>query len=198
MPLAEKSRLRCGALNRAGDFCRVRAEPGKARCRFHGGFSTGPKTEAGRQRIAEAQRRRWRAFRGIFRRGSLIPAPGRPSVCKLRQQPSEPVGHLGNVGREPRAAARDTGEAQLVISSVVNAAPAKLVLKNVHITADRYHPGPRLHASSPIGSSTRREGHGYVRWPSAARPSQSFQKFLNRFGAKAVYRTVDAIDRWPR
>jgi hypothetical protein len=41
----------------------VRVEFGKARCRFHGGLSTGPKTEAGRARIAEAQRRRWRAYR---------------------------------------------------------------------------------------------------------------------------------------
>jgi hypothetical protein len=63
MRRADKSRLRCGALNRAGGLCRVRAEPGKARCPFHGGLSTGPKTEAGRQRIADAQHRRWRAFR---------------------------------------------------------------------------------------------------------------------------------------
>jgi hypothetical protein len=41
----------------------VRVEFGKARCRFHGGLSTGPKTEAGRARIAEAQRRLWRAYR---------------------------------------------------------------------------------------------------------------------------------------
>ena len=41
----------------------VRAEPGKARCRFHGGLSTGPRTAEGRARIAEAQRRRWRAYR---------------------------------------------------------------------------------------------------------------------------------------
>jgi hypothetical protein len=41
----------------------VRVEFGKARCRFHGGLSTGPKTEAGRARIAEAQRQRWRAYR---------------------------------------------------------------------------------------------------------------------------------------
>jgi hypothetical protein len=41
----------------------MRVEFGKARCRLHGGRSTGPKTEAGRARIAEAQRRRWRAFR---------------------------------------------------------------------------------------------------------------------------------------
>ena len=43
--------------------CLVRAEPGKARCRFHGGLSTGPRTEAGRARIADAQRRRGRAYR---------------------------------------------------------------------------------------------------------------------------------------
>ena len=41
----------------------VKVELGKARCRFHGGLSTGPKTEAGRARIAETQRRRWHAFR---------------------------------------------------------------------------------------------------------------------------------------
>jgi hypothetical protein len=46
-----------------GGTCRVRVEFGKARCRFHGGLSTGPKTEAGRARIAEAQRRRWRLYR---------------------------------------------------------------------------------------------------------------------------------------
>ena len=40
----------------------VRVEFGKARCRFHGGLSTGPKTETGRRRIAEAQRRRWRVY----------------------------------------------------------------------------------------------------------------------------------------
>lgn len=41
----------------------MRVELGKRRCRFHGGLSTGPKTEAGRARIAEAQRRRWKAYR---------------------------------------------------------------------------------------------------------------------------------------
>jgi hypothetical protein len=41
---------------------RVRAEPGNARCRFYGGKSTGPKTQAGRARIAEAQQLRWRTY----------------------------------------------------------------------------------------------------------------------------------------
>jgi hypothetical protein len=62
-PSRRKGRLLCGAKTRAGGCCQVRAEPGKARCRFHGGKSTGPKTQAGRGRISEAQRLRWRAYR---------------------------------------------------------------------------------------------------------------------------------------
>jgi hypothetical protein len=45
-PSRRKGRLLCGAKTRAGGCCQVRAEPGKARCRFHGGKSTGPKTQA--------------------------------------------------------------------------------------------------------------------------------------------------------
>ncbi|MFD0981141.1 HGGxSTG domain-containing protein, partial [Tropicimonas aquimaris] len=51
-------RVICGARTRKGTQCRAKSEPGKKRCRLHGGLSTGPKTEEGRQRIAEAQRRR--------------------------------------------------------------------------------------------------------------------------------------------
>jgi hypothetical protein len=61
-PSRRKGRLLCGAKTRAGGCCQVRVEPGKARCRFHGGKSTGPKTPAGRARIAEAQRLRWRTY----------------------------------------------------------------------------------------------------------------------------------------
>lgn len=56
-------RVICGARTRSGRPCRAKSEPGKQRCRFHGGMSTGPKSEAGRQRIAEAQKRRWAAYR---------------------------------------------------------------------------------------------------------------------------------------
>jgi hypothetical protein len=63
-PLARQDRPRCGARNRQGQPCAVRVEPGKARCRFHGGRSTGPRTPEGKARIAAAQRRRWAAFRG--------------------------------------------------------------------------------------------------------------------------------------
>jgi hypothetical protein len=74
-------------------------ELGKARCRLHGGLSTGPRTEAGRARIAEAQRRRWRAYREGGKGASPATAPhlrsltgGTPmnvadSICSLRPYP---------------------------------------------------------------------------------------------------------------
>jgi hypothetical protein len=59
----------------------VRVELGKARCRFHGGFSRGQKTEAGRARIAEAQRRRWEAYReGRYERAVYRPIKGSPGA----------------------------------------------------------------------------------------------------------------------
>ena len=62
-PMPRKRRPLCGARNRQGKPCSVRVVLGKRRCRFHGGLSTGPKTEAGRARIAEAQRQRWVRWR---------------------------------------------------------------------------------------------------------------------------------------
>jgi hypothetical protein len=50
----------CGARTQKGTPCRARALPGKSRCKFHGGASTGPKTEAGRAAIAASNRRRAR------------------------------------------------------------------------------------------------------------------------------------------
>lgn len=61
-----KRRIVCGAKTRKGEPCRNKSESGKRRCKFHGGMSTGPRTEEGRARIAEAQRARW-AKRSCFR-----------------------------------------------------------------------------------------------------------------------------------
>lgn len=58
----EKSGV-CMALTRSGTECRAGRVPGKNRCRNHGGLSTGPVTPEGRKRIAEAQKRRWAAWR---------------------------------------------------------------------------------------------------------------------------------------
>ena len=45
---------RCGATTRSGTPCKKAALKGRARCRNHGGCATGPRTEAGRARIAAA------------------------------------------------------------------------------------------------------------------------------------------------
>ena len=45
---------RCGAKTRSGNPCSKYPVKGKQRCRNHGGLSTGPKTAAGRARIAAA------------------------------------------------------------------------------------------------------------------------------------------------
>jgi hypothetical protein len=53
-------RSRCGAKTRRdGHPCWWEPEPGKKRCKFHGGKSTGPKTAEGRARISAAQKARW-------------------------------------------------------------------------------------------------------------------------------------------
>jgi hypothetical protein len=107
----------CCAKTRAGAPCIMRVVPGKRRCRFHGGLSTGPRTVEGRARIAEAQRRRWKAFRSRNVRGCQIPsntpsrAQTRPIAHRaafetqiptevLRQNPSRsPVHHEGGAGK---------------------------------------------------------------------------------------------------
>ena len=55
---AAKLRVICGAKTRKGTPCRGKSEPGKRRCRFHGGKSTGPRTAEGLERIREANCRR--------------------------------------------------------------------------------------------------------------------------------------------
>lgn len=57
------ARTRCNAKTRDGHPCRAKSEPGRARCRLHGGLSTGPKSAEGRERIATAQRQRWQDWR---------------------------------------------------------------------------------------------------------------------------------------
>ena len=57
---------RCTALSRrTGIQCRAVAIKGKTKCRHHGGLSTGPRTEAGRQRCAEGKRVHGRETREV-------------------------------------------------------------------------------------------------------------------------------------
>jgi hypothetical protein len=61
----ERARLRhlrsepCGARTRAGHPCRRKGLGRGGRCANHGGMSTGPTTKARRDRIVQAQKRRW-------------------------------------------------------------------------------------------------------------------------------------------
>jgi hypothetical protein len=67
---AARQKCRCGAHARTtGKPCQAPAMP-NGRCKLHGGMSTGPKTAAGRARIAAAQRARWSREReeGVTRR----------------------------------------------------------------------------------------------------------------------------------
>lgn len=48
----------CGAKTRAGTPCKAPKVKGRTRCKLHGGFSTGPRTETGREAIRESNRRR--------------------------------------------------------------------------------------------------------------------------------------------
>ncbi|RLL73045.1 HGGxSTG domain-containing protein [Paenirhodobacter hankyongi] len=54
----QRRRMKCGARTRKGTPCKMWPEPGKRRCRLHGGLSTGPKTTEGIERIRAAQKRR--------------------------------------------------------------------------------------------------------------------------------------------
>ncbi len=62
------ARPKCGALTRRDTPCKRKALA-NGRCPNHGGLSTGPKTEAGRRRIAAAaraaQKRRWAEWRKL-------------------------------------------------------------------------------------------------------------------------------------
>ena len=44
---------RCGAKTRTGNHCRRPAYKHNGRCSLHGGLSTGPKTQSGRDRISK-------------------------------------------------------------------------------------------------------------------------------------------------
>jgi hypothetical protein len=48
----------CSARTRNGGSCRARKEPGRKRCRFHGGLSTGPKSAEGKRKVMLNLRRK--------------------------------------------------------------------------------------------------------------------------------------------
>ena len=50
---------RCNAKTRQGTPCKRKPISGGKRCRNHGGLSTGPKSEEGKERIRQGQIKRW-------------------------------------------------------------------------------------------------------------------------------------------
>ncbi len=63
--LLHKHRARCGAKTKhnGGKPCRCKVIPGKNRCKWHGGMSTGPRTPEGKERARQAVIRRWEKWR---------------------------------------------------------------------------------------------------------------------------------------
>jgi hypothetical protein len=57
----------CGALcrgvGRYGKRCKQPKAPGRTRCRFHAGLSTGPRTAEGKARVAAAVKASWAKWR---------------------------------------------------------------------------------------------------------------------------------------
>jgi hypothetical protein len=47
-----ENRPRCCARTKAGTPCKTKAVPGRKRCRWHGGLSTGPRTPEGKAKVA--------------------------------------------------------------------------------------------------------------------------------------------------
>ena len=54
---------KCGARTRSGKPCRAPGNGAGGRCKLHGGKSTWPKTDSGRERCRLAVLRRWQAWR---------------------------------------------------------------------------------------------------------------------------------------
>ena len=60
----------CGARTRRGTLCQAPLVRDRARCRRHGGLSTGPVTEEGKRKISDSQRARWKEWRRATRGGT--------------------------------------------------------------------------------------------------------------------------------
>ena len=90
-------RIRCiqcqAKSKRTKQQCRAPASKGKTKCRFHGGASTGPKTETGRQRCAEVKTIHGRETRSIRTERSQAIA---------RLQALEAIGHALGIMHGPR------------------------------------------------------------------------------------------------
>ena len=95
---------------RTKERCKAPAIKGKSKCRFHGGLSTGPKTEHGKQRTALAKTVHGRETRAKRENHSRIMSELR--VCEDIAYLSGlyPVGTPRLVGRKPKGYPHNAGE----------------------------------------------------------------------------------------
>lgn len=118
--------LQCSAKSkRTKQQCRAPASKGKTKCRFHGGASTGPKTEQGQKRCATAKTIHGYDTRQMRSERSLVSA---------RLAVLESVGMALNMftgsrtrGPKPTRMAEAYPELQAAISQIVLARTAKKV-----------------------------------------------------------------------
>jgi len=110
-----------GTIKHRHPFCRLRPMPGKTRCRYHGGLSTGPKTHEGKVACVEG-RRRWLAQ--LKAKGVKAPSGRKPGAAWVtagmkRKLATEEAERLARLEAEQLAAIpRHVREAQAVIEKI--------------------------------------------------------------------------------
>ena len=77
---------RCGAKTRAGGPCQNPAIKNRARCKLHGGRSTGPTTEQGKARVVAAHTKHGRRSRAHMEKVKAINAELRRVLNAMRRQ----------------------------------------------------------------------------------------------------------------
>ena len=83
--------LRCGAKTRSGTPCKNPAVRGKARCRFHGGRSTGAKTPEGRARLSALHWKHGRSTTEAKEQAKRRAADGREIRAELKEIEREAI-----------------------------------------------------------------------------------------------------------
>ena len=93
---------RCGAKTRSGTPCQRPGNKKTGRCRLHGGASTGPRTAAGRQKIADLHTTHGRFLKEKREEAKRRAQVGREIRAELRDIIAELIasGHLARDWRE--------------------------------------------------------------------------------------------------
>ena len=105
-----KDPQRCGAMAKHADAFRVRGrrcrnwpEPGRTRCRFHGGLSTGPKTPEGKAAVVAAmQEGRRRRIAELALEGKKIRTGRRRPKPIMSPEAQRLVGLIRQLGEDRR------------------------------------------------------------------------------------------------